>query len=123
MAVVLVVDDSLLARHTVKLALRSQNHEVLEASDGISGLLIARACLPDVVIAAQVLPATSGESLLASLEREGLTTSGILIEAATCNDDRSACANEQNRLQRPLCTKLIRAAVERALGGRTRRAA
>jgi len=121
MAVVLVVDDSLLARHTVKLALRSQNHEVLEASDGISGLLIARACLPDVVIAAQVLPATSGESLLASLEREGLTTSGILIEAAMC--ESPARTNEQNRLHRPLCTKLIRAAVERALGGRTRRAA
>lgn len=121
MAVVLIVDDSLLARHTVKLALRALHHEVLEAADGISGLLIARACLPDVVIAAQVLPATSGESLLASLKREGHGATGILIEAPTPGDHPRV--KRGLWLQRPLCTNLIRAAVERALGSRMLKAA
>ena len=121
MAVVLVVDDSLLARHTVRLALRSLHHEVLEASDGIAGLLIARACLPDVVIAAQVLPATSGEALFAALAREGHTSASILIEAPSPDDHRRI--TDRITLQRPLCTKLIRAAVERALGAPSRKAA
>jgi DNA-binding response OmpR family regulator len=121
MAVVLVVDDSLLARHTVKLALRSLHHEVLEASDGIAGLLIARACLPDVVIAAQVLPATSGEALFAALKREGHTAASILIETPVPDDNPRI--TEGLSLQRPLCTKLVRAAVELALGTGARKAA
>lgn len=113
MAIVLVVDDSLLARHTVRLALKSQRHEVLEASDGIAGLLVARACLPDVVITAATLPATSGTSLLAALAREGNAASGIVIDAPGSIAPASTIACET--LQRPLCTKEIRAAVDRAL--------
>lgn len=115
MAVVLVVDDSLLARHTVRLALRSQ-HEVLEASDGIAGLLVARACMPDVVIAAKELPATSGEALLHALAREGHGVPGILIETP----GSEACGGESRliRVHRPLSAKGIRGAVERALAAR-----
>ncbi len=117
MAVVLVVDDSLLARHTVRLALRSQHHEVLEASDGIAGLLIARACIPDVVIAAERLPATSGRALLGVLEREGHGAMGILISTPSPEGETPSVETESDEimLRRPLCTKLVRAAVERAL--------
>jgi DNA-binding response OmpR family regulator len=118
MAIVLVVDDSLLARHTVRLALRA-HHEVLEASDGIAGLLIARACMPDVLIAAEHLPATSGRSLLAMLSREGHATPGILIRSPVPHDAPPQAEDGMLTLMRPLCTKMIRAAVDRALDRRS----
>jgi CheY-like chemotaxis protein len=123
MAIVLVVDDSLLARHTVRLALKSQAHEVLEASDGIAGLLIARACLPDVLIAAEHLPATSGRSLLAMLAREGHAVSGILIQAPAAEGAPEAVPSDPIALHRPLCTKMIRSAVDRALAANAARLA
>lgn len=116
MAIVLVVDDSLLARHAVRLALQSQNHEVLEASDGIAGLMVARACLPDVVISATKLPATNGPEMLDALEREGHSATGILIEAPGAS--AAGGASGSITLRRPLCTKQIRAAVAAVLAQR-----
>jgi len=62
---ILVVDDDLLIRETVKLILESEGFEVLTAEDGVEGLHSLSKSLPDLIISDLNMPHMSGSEFLA----------------------------------------------------------
>ena len=89
---VLVIDDEpdvlLLCRVNLEIA----GHEVVEASDGLAALEVARSASPDVIVLDVMLPRSDGLSVLADLEADRRTsgTPVILLTAKTQLEDRLA---------------------------------
>jgi DNA-binding response OmpR family regulator len=89
---VLVIDDEpdvlLLCRVNLEIA----GHEVVEASDGLAALALARSASPDVIVLDVMLPHLDGLSVLADLEADERTsgTPVILLTAKTQVEDRLA---------------------------------
>jgi len=89
---VLVIDDEpdvlLLCRVNLEIA----GHEVVEASDGLAALALARSASPDVIVLDVMLPHLDGLSVLADLEADERTsgTPVILLTAKTQIEDRLA---------------------------------
>jgi DNA-binding response OmpR family regulator len=89
---VLVIDDEpdvlLLCRVNLQIA----GHEVVEASDGIAALELARSASPDVIVLDVMLPRRDGLSVLADLGSDDRTsgTPVILLTAKTQAEDRLA---------------------------------
>lgn len=67
-AQVLVVDDDLDIRSTLRIALEDEGYEVIEASDGIAALRALRASTrPMVVLLDLMMPRLDGEGVLAQV--------------------------------------------------------
>ena len=60
MSRVLVIEDEIINRHILKQSLEQQGYDVEVASDGASGLAIARTFLPCLIICDWVMPQMSG---------------------------------------------------------------
>jgi len=60
MAKILVVDDSPTVREMIKGVLEAENHKVIMAEDGLSGLQIAKKEMPDLIILDLMLPGLDG---------------------------------------------------------------
>ena len=60
MALVLVIDDNDGLRSMVRRALESAGHQVVEASDGRQGLMLARERRPDAMITDILMPTKEG---------------------------------------------------------------
>ncbi len=86
---VLVIDDEDAARQAVAEGLRDLGWEVLEASDGLSGLEAAVQGRPDVVLLDLRLPGLEGEEVLRRL-RQTSRVPVIVISAKREEDDRVA---------------------------------
>ena len=65
---VLVIDDSIMIRKMVKSIL-SGKYDVLEASDGKSGLDAARRAFPDLILLDFVMPKYNGYQTLQAIRR------------------------------------------------------
>jgi len=76
---VLVIDDSIMIRKMVKSIL-SGKYEVLEASDGKSGLDAARKIFPDLILLDFVMPKYNGYQTLQAIRRvEGLQNVPVIM--------------------------------------------
>ena len=76
---VLVIDDSIMIRKMVKSILSSK-YEVLEASDGKSGLEAARRSFPDLILLDFVMPKYNGYQTLQAIRRvEGLQEVPVIM--------------------------------------------
>jgi DNA-binding response OmpR family regulator len=76
---VLVIDDSIMIRKMVKSIL-SGKYDVLEASDGKSGLDAARRAFPDLILLDFVMPKYNGYQTLQAIRRvEGLQKVPIIM--------------------------------------------
>lgn len=81
---VLIVDDSEIARYVLSDTLRREGHEVTEATDGPSALLLAKSLHPDVVFLDLAMPLMGGAEVLAQLKRDPATAEiPVVINTST----------------------------------------
>ena len=69
MAKILVVDDSVSIRNMVSFTLKQQQHEIVEASDGMDGLAKAKTGRFDLVITDINMPKMDGIALCQALRK------------------------------------------------------
>ena len=70
---VLVVDDSMLIRHTICRWLEERGFEVRSATNGIEALRCMADCLPDLIITDLQMPKMDGRELIATLQSQPAT--------------------------------------------------
>lgn len=83
MARVLIVDDSPTEVHILKSFLSSAGHEVLVAQDGTSGIEMAEAEQPDVILMDVVMPGVNGFQATRKLSRGDATAAIPVIMVTT----------------------------------------
>lgn len=83
---ILLVDDADTFRQSVANLLRTRGHEVIEAADGLAGVKLARAHLPDVVVSDIVMSQVDGYAMTAVL-RQHPTTADIPLVLITGDAD------------------------------------
>ncbi len=83
---ILLVDDADIFRQSVANLLRTRGHEVIEAADGLAGVKMARAHLPDVVVSDIVMSQVDGYAMTAVL-RQHPTTADIPLVLVTGDAD------------------------------------
>ncbi|MBK1721511.1 response regulator [Thiocystis violacea] len=64
---ILVIDDESQIRRFLRISLKSQGHEVLEAATGAEGLALAATQAPDLIVLDLGLPDADGKAILAEL--------------------------------------------------------
>lgn len=82
MATILVVEDNLQNLRLARLVLEREQHTVLEAMDGESGLLLAREARPDLVLMDVQMPGMDGLTVVRAL-RADPATAGLKVLALT----------------------------------------
>lgn len=69
MKTILVIDDELLVRDTIRLTLEAEGYAVQEAKDGAEGIKMFAAMQPDLVITDIIMPNKEGIETIAELRR------------------------------------------------------
>jgi len=64
---VLLVEDDEAVRQLVRVTLEMNNYEVIEAKDGLEGLLLMDMHRPDAIVLDLMMPDVGGERMLAQL--------------------------------------------------------
>lgn len=80
---VLVVDDELAVRESLRRALRLDGHEVFTAPDGIEALAQAAENPPDVIVLDVQMPRMDGEGFTKALRATGDNTPILMLTART----------------------------------------
>ena len=83
---ILLVDDAEIFRQSVANLLRTRGHEVIEAANGLDGVKLARAHLPDVIVSDVVMGQVDGYALTSVL-RQHPTTADIPLVLITGEAD------------------------------------
>jgi CheY-like chemotaxis protein len=81
---VLIIDDEPLVRRSLARALKSRDHETIEAGDGLQGLAAWKAEKPDLIFLDVLMPGMNGPEVLREMIQEvGVDKLGkvILISA------------------------------------------
>ncbi len=78
-ATVLVVDDSQAISTIIEVALKKEGYDVLLAHDGLQGLKLALAHIPDLIICDTVMPRMDGYALLRAVKENPATAAIPLI--------------------------------------------
>ncbi|MEO6471066.1 MAG: response regulator transcription factor [Aeromicrobium sp.] len=86
---ILVIEDDPTVRDVVRRYLERDGHTVLQAEDGPSGLAMARADKPDLIVLDVMLPGLSGLEVCSALRvTDNNTTPIIMLTALGEEDDR-----------------------------------
>ncbi|HEY1793112.1 MAG TPA: response regulator [Opitutaceae bacterium] len=117
-AKVLVVDDSSLARRTMKQNLEALGHSV-EVADGERALELASVDKPDIVMLDMVMDGMGGLEVLAKMKE---MYSDIRVVIATADIQKSTCdevkqAGAKGMLNKPVDREKLAAAIETVLKG------
>lgn len=82
MAKILIVDDSIVARMSVKSCIpKDQGHELFEAGDGAKALETFKSILPDVTFLDLTMPDINGLEVLEELKRDYPDSVIIILSA------------------------------------------
>src|SRR5687768_8147533 len=81
MPVVLLIEDNEKLARGLQSNLEFEGYEVLAASDGATGLAIARERGPDIIVLDLMLPDTDGYRVLRTLRDDGSTTPVLVLTA------------------------------------------
>ena len=84
---ILVIDDEEKIINLITSYLEKEGYEILTAQDGLSGLKIARAFKPDIIVLDIMLPGMDGIELLSQLRRES-NVYVIMLTAKTEETDK-----------------------------------
>ncbi len=106
-ATVLIVEDSPSVRRLIEVSVRPLGLRMLSAEDGISGLAMARAELPDVILLDIGLPGIDGWEVLREL-RGGAATADIAIIIVTAHAQPEVAAAAERRGADGFITKPFR---------------
>ncbi len=74
----LVVDDSMLIRHTVCRFLEERGYTVESATNGVDALQVLRGVRPDILITDMMMPKMDGSQLITELKKDP-KTAGIPV--------------------------------------------
>ena len=91
MVSILVVDDSKVQRTLARFICEDAGYEVLEASDGRSGIATAASQECDLILLDLQMPDLSGQEVLAVLSERGITTPVIILTADDATPIREEC--------------------------------
>ena len=118
---VLVVDDSGLARRTMRQILESAGHQVAEATDGISALEQFYVEKPDVVMLDLVMKGMYGLDVLNKLRELDPAVKVIVVSAdiQTSSQDMVREAGGIAFVNKPFDRQDILTALDRTTAGRT----
>jgi len=94
--VALVVDDSMLIRHTVCRFLEERGHSVESASNGEEALAVVKRMRPDIVITDMQMPRMGGSELITALKSQPETATIPVIIVAGKNSGFEAHEHRAN---------------------------
>ena len=95
MSRILIVEDDDDVRALIAHKLRRAGHDVSEAGDGLEGLEVARASVPDLVVLDWMMPKLTGVEVCAQIRADTtLTQPRILLLTAKSQDSDIAQAME-----------------------------
>jgi len=119
MKTILVIDDDASFRTTLASLLKSQGWEVLEASDGDTGLYLARRHLPSAILCDLLMPGTNGFHVCSTVRDEAALRHAVLFAMSGKdfpNTRQSALeAGADEFLLKPIDPKALLALLERTL--------
>ena len=118
-AKVLIVDDSALARRTVRQALEELGHTVEEASDGAQALERYYISKPELVILDMVMSGMYGLEVLAKL-REMDPDARVIVATAdiqTTTADQAKAAGAKGILNKPVNRQQLAATIQLVRAG------
>ena len=87
---ILIIEDDASIRLGLEINLRAAGYQVSAASDGPSGLRLARSLAPDLIVLDLRLPNLHGFDLLAELRRDGFTAPVLILSALQSEEDKVA---------------------------------
>ena len=88
---ILLVDDSLLSRLSIKKFLDSSKYSIEEASDGIEALEMIAKEIPDLVILDLLMPNLDGIGVLERLKSENINVPVVIVSADIQNTTKALC--------------------------------
>ena len=91
----LVVDDSMLIRHTVCRYLEERGWSVESATDGAEAVQFLQHFRPDLIVTDMMMPRMTGSELITELKNDPLTAAIPIIILCGRNSEREAKANEK----------------------------
>ena len=65
---VLIIDDDLMLHDIVKRKLSDEDFNIVSAMDGISGIKMARAIQPDIILLDVLMPGKDGWAVIAGIK-------------------------------------------------------
>lgn len=87
---ILVIEDEANIRLGIEINLKANGYQVLSASDGLSGLKLARTSAPNLVILDLRLPGMHGFDVLKALRKDGFDSPVIILSAIGTETDKVA---------------------------------
>ncbi|HVP43392.1 MAG TPA: response regulator [Terriglobales bacterium] len=113
--IALVVDDSMLVRHTVCRFLEERGYEVESSTNGAEALQMVGCVRPDLIITDMVMPRMTGSELISALKSNPTTAAiPIIIVAGRAS---AADARNETRAQYVIYKDIdIVSQLEKALG-------
>ncbi len=111
---ILIIEDDTVAAGYIQKGLSEAGHNVDHASDGESGLEMARVAEYDVLIVDRMLPLLDGLSVISTLRSEGVTTPVLVLSALGDVDHRveGLQAGGDDYLTKPYAFAELQARVE-----------
>ena len=95
MSLALVVDDSMLVRHTVCRYLEERGWSVESAANGHEAVQVLETMRPNLIVTDMMMPRMTGSELISELKRRPETAEIPIIILCGRNSEREAKANEQ----------------------------
>lgn len=118
MAKILIVDDSVVARMSVKGCIpKDLGHELAEAGDGLKALEIFRSMRPDVTFLDLTMPDRHGLEILEELRRDFPESIIIILSADTQKQtqEKAEQLGAFSMLKKPPVKEVIQSELARAL--------
>ena len=119
MATILAVDDSASIRQTVKIALGSAGHTIVEAVDGTDGLRKAGSAVFDLVITDLNMPEMDGLTMIRELRKApayaGVPILFLTTESAASVKQQAKAAGATGWITKPFAPDQLGRVVEKVL--------
>jgi CheY-like chemotaxis protein len=120
MAQILIIDDSSLARASIRKILAPEGYEILEASSGAEGIESLSEHSPDCILMDLLMPGIGGMEVLQQLHSTGSSTPVIIITADIQTSVRDRCLElgAFAVINKPMLFETLPDAVKEALGAK-----
>lgn len=116
MAKILVVEDDTVIRNLILFQLQDKQHQVLEASNGKQGLLLAQTETPDLIIMDLRMPVMDGwqatETLKSHPETRGIPILALSAQSHTSARLKFTDVNCDGYIQKPIDFTALFAQIE-----------
>ena len=120
MALILITDDAAFSRRMIRKALKDDNHELLEASNGLECLEMVSTHSPDCILLDLLMPELDGFAVLQRLRDQGSSIPAIVLSADIQESARQQCEElgAFAMLKKPPKAPEIRNAIQQALSAK-----